>query len=100
MIHAPVLAAFIGAVKEKSADCLKNKIGQPDNQLRVKRLTGGKSIAEYEEAVVNDHQQERDGNADAGLTAMGPNGQRNPDEREAEAGKRKRYLPMHLHPGR
>ena len=57
----------------------------------------GERESEQNEAVVNQHEYDGDGESDIGLTALHADTQRNADERESKTRERKRHLPMYLH---
>ena len=58
------------------------------------RLEG---LAEDDEAVVNQHQAERQGGADGGLASMGADAEGDADHGEGEAGEGEGHLPVQLH---
>src|SRR5665213_2606613 len=91
-LNSPVCAP-----EQNCADSLENKIRQPDDEMRRKFGSRGERFAENDEAVINQHEAERDGHADIRFAAMHADAQRNADERKAKTGERKGELPVHFH---
>src|SRR5258708_23642960 len=91
------LNALVRPPEQHDADGLENEIGQPQDQVREPfgpRLQG---LAEDKKAVIDQHQHQRHGDAGGGFAAMRPDSQRNANQREPHAGKRKCHLTMALH---
>ena len=89
----------MSTTSKNGADGLKDKIRQPENQIRGDAGMAFEGLAEDEEAVIHEHEHERHGHARAGLTPVGANPEGNSNERESNAGERKCHAPVQLDEG-
>ena len=85
--------------KQHHADGLKNKIRQPEDQVGREFWPRGQGFAEDDEAVIDQHQHEGNGDADVGLAPVHADAEGNADERKAETREGKRDLTVHLGAG-
>src|SRR6185436_13021394 len=86
----------IGPPEQNGANPLEDEVGQPKDQVwKILRLSLER-LAKNEEAVIEDDEQEGHRDAESGFPPMRAYPQRNTDQRETDAGKRKCRLAMDL----
>src|SRR5258705_2624754 len=90
------LDAAVGAAQQDDADGLEQEVWRPDQQMRKAVGPCIERLANENETVINCHENQCNGDAEGGFTAMSPDPQGNANEREANARKRKSGLAMYL----
>src|SRR6185503_9560885 len=89
--------ASISSPEQHSAQGLKNEIRQPKQEVREQFGASFQRLTNNKEAVINQHEDQGQGDAEGSLPPMRTNPKRNAEQREPDAGKRKRKLTVNLH---
>src|SRR5271157_1837846 len=76
--------AAVGAPEEDRADGLEEEIGQPDDEVGRPLGAGVEGLAEHDEAIIDQHQNQSHGDTDVGFAAVDTDAQGNAQERETE----------------
>ena len=82
--------------EQHAADALEEEIWHPHPEVRQQGGIPLERLAKHDDSVVGRHQNQRHGDADVGLAAVRADGQRDADQREADARKRERHLLVEL----
>src|ERR1019366_2557041 len=79
----------VRAPEQRRADALKKKIRQPQDQVRIQFRPRRQRSTKHGEAVINRDESQRQRDADVRLAPVDADAERNADQRETEARKRK-----------
>src|SRR5438034_9101306 len=97
IVSCALLHSSVSTPEEHGPDGLEDKVGQPENQMRREFRPRLQRLADDDEAVVKEREDECHGHAGARFTPVRANAERDANEREANASKGKGDLPMDLH---